>query len=122
MMPKKKQLKLTTASPRENANPVASPRSHAEEQGAATVELATPEADAPALPFPVVGIGASAGGLDAFKRFFGAMPAESGMAFVLIPHLDPTHESLMVKLLTKYTSMPVIESDDGTPVEPNHVY
>ena len=73
-------------------------------------------------PFPVVGIGASAGGLDAFKRFFGAMPVDSGMAFVLIPHLDPTHDSLMVDLLERQTAMPVREAKDGTPVRPNHVY
>ena len=47
----------------------------------------------------MVGIGASAGGLDAFIKFLNAMPADSGMAFVLIPHLDPRHESLMVELL-----------------------
>ena len=57
--------------------------------------------------FPIVGIGASAGGLDALKRLLGAMPADSGMAFVLIPHLDPTHESLMAELLAKQTAMPV---------------
>lgn len=72
--------------------------------------------------FPVVGIGASAGGLDAFKRLFGAMPADSGMAFVLVPHLDPTHESLMVELLAKRTAMTVREARDGTSVLPNHVY
>ena len=57
--------------------------------------------DAARPDFPVVGIGASAGGLDAFRRFFGAMPADAGMAFVLVPHLDPTHESLMVELMAK---------------------
>src|SRR5262249_22949853 len=71
---------------------------------------------------PVVGIGASAGGLDAFKQFFSAMPSDSGMAFVLIPHLDPTHESLMVELLRKYTPMPVEEAGEGMAVEANHVY
>ena len=71
---------------------------------------------------PVVGIGASAGGLDAFKKFFQAMPTNSGMAFVLIPHLDPTHESLMVELLRKYTPMPVAEAGEGMAVEANHVY
>ena len=72
--------------------------------------------------FPVVGIGASAGGLDAFKKLFSAMPADTGMAFVLIPHLDPTHESLMVELLAKQTTMPVAEAQDGMPVLPDHVY
>jgi two-component system CheB/CheR fusion protein len=65
---------------------------------------------------------ASAGGLDAFKRFFQAMPPDSGMAFLLVPHLDPHHESLMVGLLGKYTGMPVVEATEGVGVEPNRVY
>ena len=72
--------------------------------------------------FPIVGIGASAGGLDAFKKFFTAMPADSGIAFVLIPHLDPTHRSLMVELLAKQTPMSVVEAGDNMPVEANCVY
>jgi two-component system, chemotaxis family, CheB/CheR fusion protein len=72
--------------------------------------------------FPIVGIGASAGGLDAFKKFFSAMPADSGAAFILIPHLDPTHESLMVELLARQTKMPVAEAADKLKVESNHVY
>jgi two-component system CheB/CheR fusion protein len=71
---------------------------------------------------PIVGIGASAGGLEAFKKFFATMPADSGIAFVLIPHLDPTHESLMPELLAHHTSMPVVEATEGTAVEPGHVY
>lgn len=58
-------------------------------------------------PLAVVGIGASAGGLDALKDFFKAMPAESGMAFVVIQHLEPAHESHMADILAKYTSMMV---------------
>jgi two-component system CheB/CheR fusion protein len=77
-----------------------------------------PEREGP----PVVGIGASAGGLDAFKRFFAAMPADSGITFVLIPHLDPEHKSLMVELLARHTSMPVAEAANGMAVRPNHVY
>jgi len=71
---------------------------------------------------PVAGIGASAGGLDAFKKFFSAMPADSGVAFVLIPHLDPNHESLMVELLARHTKMPIVEAMDGMAVEANRVY
>ena len=74
------------------------------------------------LELPVAGLVASAGGLDAFKKFFAAMPADSGIAFVLIPHLDPQHESLMVELLARHTSMPVVEAADGMAVEANHVY
>ncbi|HEV3418293.1 MAG TPA: chemotaxis protein CheB, partial [Pirellulales bacterium] len=68
-----------------------------------------------------VGIGASAGGLDAFKRLFNAMPADTGMAFVLIQHLDPNHPSLTAELLSKQTTMPVVQATDGMRVLPNHV-
>jgi two-component system, chemotaxis family, CheB/CheR fusion protein len=71
---------------------------------------------------PIVGIGASAGGLEAFQRFFAAMPAESGLAFVLVPHLDAHHKSAMVELLRAYTRMPVVEIKDHERVEANHVY
>jgi PAS domain S-box-containing protein len=78
--------------------------------------------NAPTKQIPIVGIGASAGGLTAFKGFFEAMPAESGMAFVLIQHLDPTHDSLMVDLLSRHTPMKVIQVEDRMQVELNHVY
>ncbi len=71
---------------------------------------------------PVVGVGASAGGLDALKRFLTAMPGDTGIAFVLIPHLDPTHQSLMVELLGRHTPMPVVEAKEGMPVQANRVY
>jgi two-component system CheB/CheR fusion protein len=70
----------------------------------------------------VAGVGASAGGLDAFKKLFAAMPPDSGIAFVLVPHLDPAHESLMVGLLARHTTMPVVEAENNMPVEANHVY
>jgi two-component system CheB/CheR fusion protein len=70
----------------------------------------------------VVGMVASAGGLDAFKRFFHAMPADSGIAFVLVPHLDRRHESYMVPLLAKQTAMAVSAATEGAPVQPDHVY
>ena len=72
--------------------------------------------------FPIVGIGASAGGLEAFGSFFSKMPVDSGMAFVLVQHLDPSHVSNMVDLLKRYTQMPVIEARDGLKIEVNHVY
>jgi two-component system CheB/CheR fusion protein len=71
---------------------------------------------------PVVGIGASAGGLEAFKRFFDLMPPDSGMAFVLIQHLDPTHSSSTAELLARHTQMQVAEVEDRKAVEANHVY
>jgi len=72
--------------------------------------------------FPITGIGSSAGGLDALKKFFMHMPPDSGSGFVLVQHLDPTHKSSMVELLNRYTSMDVIQMEDGMKVEPNHVY
>lgn len=74
------------------------------------------------VDFPVVALGASAGGLDAFKKFFDAMPADSGMAFVLIQHLDPNHESMMVDLLASHTPMKVQQASDGMQLERDHVY
>jgi two-component system CheB/CheR fusion protein len=71
---------------------------------------------------PIVGIGASAGGLEAFKEFFSAMPADAGMAFVLIQHLDPDHESLTADLLARHTEMTVVQVEDRMPVEANFVY
>ncbi|MGD8569095.1 MAG: chemotaxis protein CheB [Gammaproteobacteria bacterium] len=70
----------------------------------------------------IVGIGASAGGLDAFKNFLIAMPVDSGLAFVLVQHLDPNHESMMVELLARHTQMPVLQVEDHMKVERNHVY
>ena len=72
--------------------------------------------------FPVVGIGASAGGLDACRKLVEALPAGNGMAFILIQHLDPTHESMMVDLLAGYTSMAVRQAADGMPIEHDHLY
>lgn len=70
----------------------------------------------------VVGIGASAGGLDACRELLAALPADNGMAFVLVQHLDPTHESMMVDLLSGYTSMVVLQASDGMLIEPDHLY
>ena len=72
--------------------------------------------------FPIVGIGASAGGLEAFEKFFTNMPPDTGMAFVLVQHLDPTHKSILSELIKRYTSMKVLEVEDGMSVEPNCVY
>ncbi len=72
--------------------------------------------------FPVVGIGASAGGLDAFKKLLKAIPVDSGMAYVLVQHLDPSHESMLVEILQKVTLIPVLEIADDIKVQPNHIY
>ena len=72
--------------------------------------------------FPVVGVGASAGGLNAFKKFIKAIPEHSGMAYVLVQHLDPKHESVLVELLQKSTVIPVLEVSDEIKVKPDHIY
>lgn len=99
-------------------------KTHTEPDGApalASLETEPPEPQ-PTPGVPIVGIVASAGGLDAFKNLLKAMPSDSGMAFVLVPHLDPMQKSLMAPLLARHTRMPVAEVDDGTRAEPNHVY
>src|SRR5437773_8331966 len=72
--------------------------------------------------FPVVGVGASAGGLEAFTQLLKHLPADTGMGFVLVQHLDPQHESALTHLLTRATAMPVREVTDNLRVEANHVY
>jgi two-component system CheB/CheR fusion protein len=78
----------------------------------------------PKASFPIVGIGASAGGLAAFEAFFSGMPAETdpGMAFVLVQHLAPDHKSILTDLVKRYTRMQVFEVEDGMAVRPNCVY
>ena len=79
---------------------------------------------APATAFPIVGIGASAGGLAAFEAFFSGMPVDidPGMAFILVQHLAPDHKSLLTELIQHSTRMPVVEVEDGMTVKPNCVY
>ncbi|MBU1157781.1 MAG: PAS domain-containing protein [Candidatus Thermoplasmatota archaeon] len=72
--------------------------------------------------FPIVGMGASAGGLEAVTTFFKHITPDTGMAFVLVTHLDPSHASGMPEILQRVTPMPVLEADDGVTVMPNHVY
>ena len=72
--------------------------------------------------FPIVGIAASAGGLEAYESFFERMPSKSGMAFILVSHLDPTHISILPEILTKKTKMKAHQIEDGQKIEPNHVY
>lgn len=74
------------------------------------------------LDFPIVGIAASAGGLEAFIQLLGNLPIDTGMAFVLIQHLAPDRESLLTEILARITKMLVCEAIDGIAIEPNHVY
>ena len=80
--------------------------------------------NAPHASFPIVGIGASAGGLAAFEAFFSGMPADTdpGMAFVLVQHLAPDHKSILTDLIRRYTRMQVFEVEDGMVVQPNCAY
>jgi len=71
---------------------------------------------------PIVGVGASAGGLEAFQELLRALPADTGMGFVLVQHLDPVHESVLTQLLARASSMPVYEVTQNMHVEPNTVY
>jgi len=72
--------------------------------------------------FPIVGIGSSAGGLEALEHFFANMPSQSGLAFVVIQHLDPNYKSMMVDLIKRYTQMRVLRAQDGMRVEPDTIY
>jgi two-component system, chemotaxis family, CheB/CheR fusion protein len=74
------------------------------------------------VKFPVVGIGASAGGLEALEQFFENMPVKSGMAFVVIQHLDPNHAGILPELLQRTTTMKVLQVTDHITIKPDHVY
>ncbi|HUZ64564.1 MAG TPA: chemotaxis protein CheB [Acetobacteraceae bacterium] len=100
-------------------------RSHRAEATRATPArspVSVPTAPAAEEDFPVVAIGASAGGLDACRKLLRALPAGTGMAFVVVQHLDPNHESLMVDLLAGDTSMTVRQAAEGMPVAREHLY
>lgn len=92
------------------------PKNHARPK----TESAEGEIESPS--FPIVGIGASAGGLEACRDFLGQLATDTGMAFVLVQHLDPTHKSMLNELLSRDTRLPVHEIVDGMVVEPNHLY
>ncbi len=72
--------------------------------------------------FPVVGIGASAGGLDAFKKLIATIPEDSGMAYILVQHLHPQHDSALPEILQRVSKIPVIEISDNVKVSPNNIY
>ena len=83
---------------------------------------AAPKVIAASGTFPIVGIGSSAGGLEACRNLLGVLPSDTGMAFILVQHLDPTHESMMVDLLAGHTSLAVLQAAEGMPIAPNHFY
>ncbi len=89
---------------------------------AAHVQQPLPAAPVPQTPIPVVGIGASAGGLEAFRELLEALPNDTGMAFVLVSHLSKNHKSMLSELLAKRTQMSVAEVRGETKMEANHIY
>jgi two-component system CheB/CheR fusion protein len=95
--------------------------SHRQKETVPTIRPETSAAPASAT-FPIVGIGASAGGLEALDQFLGRVPTGSGMAFVIVQHLDPTRKGIMSELLQRATGMKVIEVKDRTTVRPDCVY
>lgn len=88
--------------------------------GASAAEAATVRGGM--AEFPIVGIGSSAGGLEALQQLFRAMPADGGLAFIIAAHLDPTQKSHLTELLDRCTDMPVVQIEDSIKVEPDHVY
>ena len=104
---------MSTKNQHQGKLPVAAPKSPLPE-----------EQPAAASGFPIVGIGASAGGLAAFEAFFSGMPVDTdpGIAFVLVQHLDPNHKSMLTDIIRRYTRMQVFEVQDGVTVKPNCVY
>jgi len=73
-------------------------------------------------PFPIVAVGASAGGIEACQQLLANLPTDTGMAFIFVQHLDPTHESKLAEVLGSSTAMPVVQTTHGMVIEPNHVY
>jgi len=82
----------------------------------------TPATSSSRKSVPVVGIGMSAGGLEALEQFLKRVPEQSGMAYVVVQHLDPTHNGMLVELLRRASSLPIEQATDGVVVEPDHVY
>ncbi|WP_165864999.1 CheR family methyltransferase [Rufibacter latericius] len=78
--------------------------------------------DTPSHDFQIVALGGSAGSLEGFEAFFQHLPSGTGMAYVVVPHLDPTQKGMMTEIIKRYTSLPVLEITDGLKVEPEHVY
>ena len=131
-----KKLSKKTSSTKKTKSRIASGLAGRQAQETSSVTGAVEDASVTAVPaktsegtptradtvFPIVGIGASAGGLEACSELLEHLPADTGMAFVLVQHLDPSHKSMLAELLGRTTAMPIDEVVDGTRVEPNHAY
>src|SRR5215469_89697 len=119
--PKEKTQARSLELKEREATPQGPENAQQEQKEQAPVIEVVPEAK-PSSPFVVVGVGASAGGLEAFMELLKPLPDEPGMAFVLIPHLDPKHESALTELLARGTGIPVRQVHDGMKVKPDCVY
>jgi two-component system CheB/CheR fusion protein len=107
---------MTSSNPAENTDRTTNRPTEGQEQQTPSAQRGS------GREFPIVGIGASAGGLEAFTAFLKALSPNLGMAFVLVPHLDPSRKSAFTEILSRATSMPVMQITHGTQVQPNHVY
>ena len=116
MKPKSDHKKKATEQPDDPEKTIMPP-----EHPGATIAV-QPETSKSAESFPIVGIGASAGGLEAIEAFFESMPLDSGIAFVVVQHLSPDYKSLMVELLSRKTDIPVQRAEEGMRVEANNIY
>ena len=119
-MEKKKVIRKSKAQPKLSKTPPAPPIM----ADAIPLDLLEAPEESAGKFFPIVGIGASAGGLAAFEAFFSGMPKDidPGMAFVVVQHLDPNHKSILTDLIRRYTRMQVVEVEDGMVVQPNTAY
>jgi two-component system, chemotaxis family, CheB/CheR fusion protein len=118
--PKAARGKQAPKKPEKQAPEKQAPERQAPERQAPQVSPGT--APANDGPFPIVGIGASAGGIDAFKALLAALPPDTGMAFVFVLHMAPTHVSMLAHILARETRMPVAEVHDEPKVQPDRVY
>jgi two-component system CheB/CheR fusion protein len=100
-----------------------SPQQHAPDSAAPALEIVTAETETrKSKLFPIIGVGASAGGYEAFADFLAKFPKDTGMALVLVQHLDPSHKSKLGELLGHTSNIPVQEATEGLDIAPNHVY
>ncbi len=106
----------------EETPPMPTPSQHPEPVGTSSSPAAQTASDTGTIPFPIVGIGASAGGLEAFEKFFTHIAPDTGIAFVIVQHLDPNHDSMLVDIIRRYTRMDVLQAEDGMSVQPDTIY
>jgi two-component system CheB/CheR fusion protein len=125
-MARRKSPRVPRAGTRDRGSPRATPFSINKATGGPGVAVPRGAGAATTPPskdaFPIVGIGASAGGLEAFSELLSHLPIDPTMAFILVQHLDPKHPSILTEILSRTTAMPVVEVKHGMRVEPCHVY